>query len=186
MRRKSGCRLHVFIFIEVMEMYKIGDIVIYGTEGLCKIVDITEKKFGKEVIEYYVLEPVDSAASTTYVPLKNEKSLSKMRHILKEEEILEIIKELPSDEIQWIASDRERRQVFRDIILFGDSKDIIKLARTIHLHQKELSSKGRKLHIADERFLKDAERMIFDEIAYVMHIDKGEVIDFITENINNA
>ena len=29
-------------------MYKIGDIVIYGAEGLCRIVDITEKKFGKE------------------------------------------------------------------------------------------------------------------------------------------
>ena len=34
-------------------MYKIGSIVVYGTEGLCKICDITERTFGKETSEYY-------------------------------------------------------------------------------------------------------------------------------------
>ena len=39
-------------------MYKIGSIVVYGTEGLCKICDITERTFGKETSEYYVLSPL--------------------------------------------------------------------------------------------------------------------------------
>ena len=167
-------------------MYKIGDIVIYGAEGLCRIVDITEKKFGKEVIEYYVLESIDSSDSTTYVPMHNEKSMSKMRHILREDEIVEIIKQFPANDMPWIDNDRERQKVFRDTLLFGNSKDIIRLARTIHLHQKKQEAQGRKLHMADERFLKDAERMIFDEIAYVMKIEKDQVLDFITENMKNS
>ena len=31
-------------------MYQIGDVVVYGTEGLCEIEQITEKNFGGEII----------------------------------------------------------------------------------------------------------------------------------------
>lgn len=167
-------------------MYKIGDVVIYGSEGLCRIVDITEKKFGKEVIEYYVLESIKSSDSTTYVPMHNEKSMSKMRRILREDEIVEIIKQFPANDMPWIENDRERQKVFRDVLLYGNSKDIINLTRAIYLHKKMLNEKRRNLHISDERFLKDAERMIFDEIAYVMKIEKDQVLGFITDNMNNG
>jgi len=184
MRRKSGCKT-AFLY-EVKAMYKIGDVVVYGTEGLCKIVEITEKKFGKEIIEYYVLEQISGSNSTTYVPVHNEKSLSKMRHILKPEEITEIITNFPFEESTWIESDRERQKAFKDILIFGDSKDIIKLARTIYLHQKKQEEKGRKLHLSDERFLKDAERMIFDEIAFVMGIERENVLEFISNSMKTA
>ena len=40
---------------------------------------------------------------------------------------------------------------------------------------------GRKLHIADERILKDAEHIFYDEIAFVLNISQNEVVPFIHE-----
>ena len=109
-----------------------------------------------------------------------------MRRILREDEIVEIIKQFPANDMPWIENDRERQKVFRDVLLYGNSKDIINLTRAIYLHKKMLNEKRRNLHISDERFLKDAERMIFDEIAYVMKIERNQVLGFITDNMNNG
>ena len=51
-------------------MYKKGDTVLYVSEGVCKITDITEKKFGDDSIEYYILTPVFNNRSTFFVPTK--------------------------------------------------------------------------------------------------------------------
>lgn len=166
-----------------MDIYQVGDIVVYGSEGLCRIEEITEKKFGKEAIKYYVLKQVNKDDSVTYVPINNERSLSKMRHILTKKEILELIKGMPTEAATWVENDRDRQKAFKEIILYGDSKDLIKLVRGLYLHQKEQMEKGKKLHIADERFFKDAEKIIYEEIAYVFDIEQEEVLDFITRSV---
>ena len=78
-----------------MITYKEGDIVVYSSEGLCEIDELTEKKFDGKVIGYYVLRSLYNKNSVTYVPMNNEKSLSKMRHILNREEIMSLIAEMP-------------------------------------------------------------------------------------------
>ena len=35
-------------------MYSIGEVVLYGSNGVCEITEITTKKIGKDSIEYYV------------------------------------------------------------------------------------------------------------------------------------
>ncbi len=167
-----------------MNIYKIGDTVVYGAEGLCKIDDITEKTFGKETFQYYVLKQIGKEDSVTFVPINNERSLSKMRHILTKDAFEEIISEMPNGATDWIVNDRERQKAFKDIILFGDTKDIIKLIRTLYAREKEQVEKGKKLHIADERIFKDAEKIINEEIAYVFDIPKENVIEFIAQKLS--
>ena len=54
-------------------MFKVDDTILYGTEGVCKVKEITSKKFGDYVNDYYVLEPVYARNSILYVPIKNKK-----------------------------------------------------------------------------------------------------------------
>lgn len=63
-------------------MYSIGEIVLYGSNGVCEITEITTKKIGKDSIEYYVLKPVCSDSSTLFVPTQNEMLVSRMRVVL--------------------------------------------------------------------------------------------------------
>lgn len=165
-----------------MNIYKLGDVVIYGAEGLCTVVDITEKQFGKEMVPYYVLEKMGKKESLTYVPANNERSLSKVRPILTQEDIYALFND-EAQIIPWIEKDRDRQKVFKDIILFGNTKDLINLIKTLYLRQQQQIANGKKLHISDERFFKDAEKIITEEIAYIFSITKESVHDFIVNNI---
>lgn len=161
-------------------MYKIGSIVVYGTEGLCKICDITERTFGKETSEYYVLSPLSNEAETVFVPKNNEKVLKRMRSILSRERASELLEAAPSEYGEWVENDRERQQMYKQILLCGSSEDLLMMTRALYLHQIELLERGRKLHAADERFLKEAEKMLFEELAYVFNITVAEVLPLIT------
>ena len=161
-------------------MYKIGSIVVYGTEGLCKICDITERTFGKETSEYYVLSPLSNEAETVFVPKNNEKVLKRMRSILSRERASELLEAAPSEYGEWVENDRERQQIYKQILLCGSSEDLLMMTRALYLHQIELLERGKKLHAADERFLKDAEKMLFEELAYVYNITVAEVLPLIT------
>ena len=161
-------------------MYKIGSIVVYGTEGLCKICDITERTFGKETSEYYVLSPLSNEAETVFVPKNNEKVLKRMRSILSKQRASELLEAAPSEYGEWVENDRERQQLYKQILLCGSSEDLLMMTRALYLHQIELLERGKKLHAADERFLKDAEKMLFEELAYVYNITVAEVLPLIT------
>ena len=63
-------------------MFQVNDTIMYGTQGVCKIVDITEKDFMGTKKEYYVLKPMNDAAATVFAPVNNEKIERKMRKIL--------------------------------------------------------------------------------------------------------
>ena len=62
-------------------MYKIGTVVVYGSEGVCEITEITSMKFANSENEslYYVLSPVSSRGSKVFVPCDNEALVSKMQ-----------------------------------------------------------------------------------------------------------
>ena len=49
----------------------------------------------------------------------------------------------------------------------------------LYLHRKDQEKTGKKMHISDEHFFKDAEKMIVEEISYVMDIPEQNVIDYI-------
>ncbi len=160
-------------------MYKIDDVVVYGTEGICRITGITEMKFGGEKSEYYILAPMEKEENTVYVPKNNEKVLKRMRKILTADEANKLIDSLPMEPMTWIANDRERQMAYKDIILCGKPEEVFRMVSTLYLKQKDQLAIGKKLHASDERFLRDAEKMLFNEIGYALKIKPQEVLSII-------
>lgn len=164
-------------------MYKINDIVIYGNEGVCKITDLTTRSFSDKVIQYYVLKPVYNEHSVVYIPIDNEELVSKMKSILSVEDIHELIRMIPSEEASWIENDNLRKEKYREILKSGDRKELLKMIRTLYLYQQELKKNGKKFHAADDKFFKDAEKVLYDEFAYVLEIEQEDVIPFICKQL---
>ena len=160
-------------------MYEIDTIVVYGTEGICRICDITERTFGNETTEYYVLRPLANESETVFVPKRNDKILKRMRPVLSKERAEELLDAPPTEYKEWVGNDRERQQMYKQILLCGSGEDLLMMTRALYLHRIDLLEHGKKLHAADERFLKDAEKMLFDELAYVFHISTAEVLPLI-------
>ena len=96
-------------------MYSIGEIVLYGSNGVCEITEITTKKIGKNSIEYYVLKPVCSDSSTLFVPTQNEMLVSRMRVVLSSDEIKDILSQKTDNEI-WIDNKAERCEKIKEIM----------------------------------------------------------------------
>jgi len=163
--------------------FKIGDTIVYGTQGVCKISGTEQKSFGSATMDYYILEPVYSKNSVIYVPTKNEKLLSKMRRVLSSEEIYSLIREMPNQEVIWIEDESKRKEEYKKWLASGDRVNLVRGIKAVYLHWQEVMKSGKKLHIADEKFLKEAEKLLYNEFAMVLNIDPDQVLPFITEQI---
>lgn len=164
-------------------MFQIGDMVFYGGSGVCKIDSVTTREFGDEMRDYYVLIPVNSQASTIYLPVDNENLVSRMREIMSKEEVYQLIHELPVAQDIWIENESLRKSEFQRILRDGKQTEISTLARTVYLHQQQLQNCGRKLRQNDERMLKEAQRMFCDEISYVLEMPPQQVVSFIDREL---
>lgn len=167
-------------------MFKVNDTIMYGTQGICKIVEIAEKDFMGAKKEYYVLKPINDAGATLFAPKNNVKIEAKMRRILSKEEIYELIEAMPYEEANWVSNENERREKYKGIIAGGDHVELIKMIKALYFHKEERETDGKHLYLSDERFLKEAERILYDEFQYVLKIQKEELLNFIFTRIESA
>ena len=164
-------------------MFQVNDTVLYGSQSVCIITDITEQKIGKEKIRYYALKPVFDHKSTIYVPCSNQKLVEKMRRILSSSEIYELIDSLQNETLPWIEDDAERKEKYSEIIYSGDRKKLALLIRTMYLHKESQKASGRKFHAIDEHLLDLAQKVLHEEFAYVLNIAPKDVPLFILKQL---
>jgi len=167
-------------------MFSIDDLIVYGVHGVCKIVTIEEKEFTGVKKKYFVLKPINSSSSTYYVPTDNETLISKMRKLLSEKEINELIDSMASESANWIANENQRKEKYKSIISEGNHKELIKMIKAIFFEKKEREAIGKRLHASDERFLKEAEQVLHGEFQYVLNLNEDQLMAYIFERIENG
>jgi CarD family transcriptional regulator len=108
-----------------------------------------------------------------------------MRPALSVEEVFDLIRSMPDADTIWVENVNERKELYKKILLGNDSSALMRLIKTLYLHGQELKNagKGKKMHVSDERFLKDAENVLYDEFSYVLDIERDEVLPFINKQI---
>ncbi len=164
-------------------MYQIGETVLYGTEGVCRIAGLQEMKFGGQRARYYVLKPVYRDGATIYVPLDNERLLERMRRVLSAEEIDAILRSVTQEELPWIEDPNERKMTYSKILTAGDRREVVRLIRTLYLRRQNLVSCGKHLRSSDDQLLRDAEKLLNDEFALVLNIPQHEVPEYIRSRV---
>lgn len=87
-------------------------------------------------------------------------------------------------ELLWIDNDNLRKERYKGILRDGNRQEIMQLIRTLYLHQLKLKEEGKKFHASDDKFYKDAERILYEEFAYVLNISEEEVVPFICQEID--
>ena len=164
-------------------MFKKNDTVLYSSEGVCVVNDLTQRQFKDRIMQYYVLKPVYKEGATVFVPVENKDLVAKMKRILSVEDIHQLIEDMPNQTIEWIYNDNLRKDKYREILRNGSRKQLIQLIRTIYLKQEELKKIGKKIHATDDNIFKEAEKILYEEFAYVLNIHKEAVVPFIFHQI---
>lgn len=161
-------------------MFKQGDTVMYGNHGVCRITDVREETFGPVRQMYYVLQPKKDTRSTFYCPVAQE---ARLRALLTKDEVYRLIREMPQTATAWEEDDNTRREAFAAILKSGDHAEVVRLIKTVYLQRQRRAEEGKRLHLADERALQEAERILYEEIAFVMEIPPDEVVAYIEETL---
>ena len=164
-------------------MFHKSDTILYGTDGICVIEEIATRTFCGKTQEYYVLRPVYGGQSTIYVPTSNEKLRARMRRLLSADEVYAIIHAMPQEEPLWIEDEPARKQAYAQILHSGDRKAMVRLIKTLYLRQKKLKATGRKFHACDERFMKEAEKILYTEFAHVLQMEPSQIPPFIQQQL---
>ncbi len=168
-------------------MYNIGEYVRYKSGTICCVKEIKKMKFaGMDERMYYVLSAVNDEKSVNYVPVDCKEIDKKVKRLLTAEEIDEIISETEGMHGEWVEDSRERAVKFEEILGAGDRAKILWVLKTLAIYKKELEVQKRKMYASDARILSTAERMIKEEFAFVLGIDKEEVAGYIKGKIERA
>ena len=169
---------------EMVTMFKVNDVIFYGTHGVCRIIGIEDKLIDGVKKTYFVLRPVNDSGSTVFAPTDNEHILKKMRRLISKTEIHQLIDAMPNEDAVWIKHDNDRKEHYRKILAGGDHLELIKMIKAIYTHRKEREAEGKRLHMVDEHFFRDAEQILYNEFQYVLNLNsKDELMKYIFSRI---
>ncbi len=157
---------------------KIGDCVHYGAHGVCRVCGRESKNFGGRQRSYFTLRPMSSENILLYLPEDAEPEKVRLRRLMSQQEIMELIRGVKSVPAQWIADSKVRREVFSKVLRSGDAAELIGMLKSIRVRQQELPQ-GKQLPMSDQEMMQAAQRQLYSEMAYVLAIDESQVQPFI-------
>lgn len=166
-------------------MFQVGQKVVYGIHGVCDIIDIELKTVDRRKSTYYVLEPLEQPGTRYYIPKENPNAVAKLKPLLTRQELDELLLSSRGGESPWIGDENQRKQRYRQLIGGGDRCALFAMVTALHKHKAEQLRQGRKFHLCDENFLRDAEKLLSAEFSLILDISPAEVKSYITDLLEN-
>ena len=160
-------------------MYSVSQSVIYGSHGVCRVVEIEEKTVDRKPVAYYALEPLTQPGTRYYIPVQNALAVSKMRMPLSVSELKAMIGNYDCVTEGWIDNENARKLRYKELLSNCEPELMLKMVRLLRQHRDAQFAAGRKFHVCDANFLKTAETLLSAEIAFVLGIDKTEAFKMI-------
>ena len=148
-------------------MYQIGELVQYGSSGVCKIEGIVQDVAGLDQDkQYYLMIPVNRHDSKIYTPVDNTKT--KMRRILSAEEVRGLMEAAPKMEELSIGNEKQCEGVYKEALYSIDCYLWLRLLKTLMLRKAARMAQGKKCTATDERYLKSVGERLYDELSIVL------------------
>ena len=160
-------------------MFQIGELVIYGSHGVCQIASEEEHVINGKVVKYYVLQPLNQQGSRYMIPCENAVAMSKVRKVLTREEWEELLRSEMVHQFQWISDENARKLKYKELITSGDRASLLGMVYALHQHKKEQIASGKKFHQSDANFLNDAQKLLTSEISLVLQIEPESVGEYV-------
>lgn len=169
-----------------MGMFKPGTYIVCGQHGVCRVegvgkLQLTEASGDKD---YYTLSKVYSRGGVLYVPADSEKIV--MRPVISKEEAEELIRHMREIDMLQIDNEKRKEDIFKQAFRTCDSREWVKVIKTLYERKKLRLAKGKKVTASDERFLRTAQDNLFGELAVSLGIDKNDVEQYIMDRIDGV
>lgn len=160
-------------------MYQVGDKLVYGVHGVCSVVDLEERVVDRKRQVYLVLEPVGQGGARYLVPTHNAVAMAKLRRMLSRGELEKLLDSEAVHTDGWIKDENQRKQCYRELITSGDRERLMQMVCTLYRHKAAQAAAGRKCHLCDDNFLRDAEKLLISELSIVLEMEPEQAKQYV-------
>lgn len=166
-------------------MYEVGSLILYGRTGVCRVEEIKENTVSGECRLCYVLKPLYQTCNIT-VAVDNTKVFS--RPIISRDEAHSLIDAMPEIKAEPYHNRNitQLREHYKSWLESHECVRIVEMTKSLYAKRCEAEKQKRKFGAVDERFLKEAEELLFGELAAALDIEKNAVLDYINSRLGEA
>ena len=156
--------------------FKVGDKIVHAREGLSTITGETSIAEN----EYFVVHADKGSKENIYVLKTRTDNI--IRAVMNKDEALVVIDYMKSVPAAFISNTKQRRDIYKRKLLSGDVNDLAYLSRQLYFFNY-YNSHGQvvKLGPTDLQMLKDAESILYDELALSFNVARDLVADTVAQ-----
>ena len=167
-------------------MYQIGDLIVYGNTGVCRVeaVETPRHRPGEAERQYYLLRPLYQDG-TIRIPVDTKVF---MRPVISREEAEKLIDAIPGMNAE-VYHERNFTQLaahYQEALGSHECSDLIELVMSIYAKKQDAESKKRKFGQVDARFMKRAESLLYGEFSVALGIPFDDVQGYIAGRVSGA
>ena len=166
-------------------MFQPGDLVVYGAAGVCRVEEIgcPDSVGAARDRENYLLKPLQQDG-VIYTPVDSEKA--PIRSVISQEEAEALIDLMPTirGDIFRAPTVQTLAQRYQAAVRGGDCRNLVCVMKSIYAKRRQAESRNRRLGMVDERYMKQAERLLYGELSAALGIPFDEVAPYISRRIH--
>ena len=168
-------------------MFQPGELLVYGTTGVCRVEEITTPDLtrAERGRQYYLLKPLYQDG-VIYAPVDSGKV--PIRPVISREEAEALIDRIPSVRAEACRAPtlQALAQHYQSAVRSHDCKELLELVMSIYLKQRQAEAQKRRLGMVDERYMKQAERLLHGELSAALGIPLEEVQPYIARRVREV
>ncbi len=164
-------------------MFSVGDYVVYGSNGVCRITDIGPMDLpgvSKDKL-FYTMTPCYIRDSSLFTPIDNPRVI--MRPVMTRDEAESFVESIKDIDGITIKEEKHRELEYKEAVLSCDPEVLVGIIKTIYGRMNERIAEGKKVTSSDSKYFHIAEDSLYGELAISLGIEKNEVKNYIHDKI---
>ena len=167
-------------------MFAIGECIVYGTNGICRVEDICSSPYDKaDTRTFYLLVPLHNPMSSTiYTPVDNVRV--PMRRLMTPDEIEALICAMPKIEPLAVPIEKQRREIYRTTIGELRPEGYVSVIKTVHHRRERLLAAHKHFPVSDMEYGRLAKHLLYSELAHVLGMNEESIEGYIEQKLGKA
>ena len=161
-------------------MYQIGDLVVYGSIGVCRVDGFSHPDGGTKL--FYCLSPLYQPG-VIHTPVESEKA--PLRSVMTAAAAEALLSQLTTIRVE-IYKERTIQQLaqkYQSVLQTGDPLQLLSLSLSVQQKRIQAEAQNRRLGMVDERYGRQAERLLFGELAVALDMSIDDIPQLITARL---
>jgi CarD family transcriptional regulator len=167
-------------------MFEIGEYIVYGTSGICRVEAICASPYDRtDTRTYYLLIPKHNPMSATiYTPVDNDRV--PMRRLMTAEQIETLIALIPEIGCLVIPAEKKRREIYRSAVGELRPEGYVSVIKTVRRRREELAAARKQFPVCDLEYGRLAEHLLYSECAHVLGLSEQATESYIEDQLQKA